>query len=402
MPDTKLSALTAVTNPVVGTDTLYLVRAGASYKTTVADLPASGGDVATDAIWNAAGDLVQGTGANTAARLAIGTAGQYLKVNAGATAAEWAAVAGGGDMVLADVQTVTGAKTFGGAGAVGKLKIAGTTSGSTILDATAVAGAGTVTLPTTGTLATLAGSENLSNKTFTTGNALGTPDSGTLTSCTGLPAAGVVGTALVAAAIGTTVQAYDADLTTYAGITPSANIQTFLGAADYAAMKTQLALTIGTNVQAYDADLTTWAGVTPGTGVATALAVNNNAAGGYSPIDGTATLTNKRITKRVVTASDATSITPNSDNADITYQANTQAVGTLTIAADGGTPTNGQPWVLKLKSTNIQTFSWNAIFAGGTVALPTASSGSSKFDYYSFIYDSATPKWHFVGNALGF
>lgn len=36
---------------------------------------------------------------------------------------------------------------------------------------------------------------------------------------------------------------------------------------------------IGTTVQAYDADLTTWAGVTPGTGVATALAVNVGTAG---------------------------------------------------------------------------------------------------------------------------
>ena len=59
-----------------------------------------------------------------------------------------------GDMILASAQTVTGAKTFGAAGAVGKLKVAGTTSGSTIIDATAVAGSGTVTLPTSGTLAT--------------------------------------------------------------------------------------------------------------------------------------------------------------------------------------------------------------------------------------------------------
>ena len=74
---------------------------------------------------------------------------------------------GVGDMVLASVQTVTGAKTFGSAGAVGKLIIAGATSGTTILDATAVAGAGTVTLPTTGTLATLAGVEAFTNKTLT-------------------------------------------------------------------------------------------------------------------------------------------------------------------------------------------------------------------------------------------
>lgn len=77
--------------------------------------------------------------------------------------------------------------------------------------------------------------------------------------------------------IGTDVQAYDADLTTYAGIPPSANVQTFLGAANYAAMKTQLALTIGTNVETWDADLDTWAGITPGTGVGTFLATPSSA-----------------------------------------------------------------------------------------------------------------------------
>lgn len=38
---------------------------------------------------------------------------------------------------------------------------------------------------------------------------------------------------------------------------------------------------IGTTVQAYDADLTTWAGVTPGTGVTTALAVNVGSSGAF-------------------------------------------------------------------------------------------------------------------------
>ncbi|KAF0180456.1 MAG: hypothetical protein FD161_886 [Limisphaerales bacterium] len=42
--------------------------------------------------------------------------------------------------------------------------------------------------------------------------------------------------------IGTHVQAYDADLTTWAGISPSANVQTLLGAADYAAFRSSLGL----------------------------------------------------------------------------------------------------------------------------------------------------------------
>ena len=64
------------------------------------------GDLITQTIWNqdlvanqqasvpdlftTAGDLVYATAADTAARLAIGTANQFLRVNSGATAPEWA------------------------------------------------------------------------------------------------------------------------------------------------------------------------------------------------------------------------------------------------------------------------------------------------------------------------
>lgn len=109
------------------------------------------------------------------------------------------------------------------------------------------------------------------------GGALGTPSSGTLTNATGLPAAGVTGTALVSAAIGTTVQAYDAQLADIAGLTPTDNGVIIGNGLNFvvesgATLKTSLGLTIGTDVQAYDADLTTWAGVTPGAGVTTFLA----------------------------------------------------------------------------------------------------------------------------------
>jgi hypothetical protein len=46
--------------------------------------------IATDPIWAAAGDLVQGTGNDTAAVLSLGAANLKLFVNAGATAPEWA------------------------------------------------------------------------------------------------------------------------------------------------------------------------------------------------------------------------------------------------------------------------------------------------------------------------
>lgn len=82
--------------------------------------------------------------------------------------------ASGTAMTLGNAETVTGAKTFGSAGAVGKLKIAGTTSGSTILDATAAA-SGTLTLPAaTDTLVGKATTDELTNKTLTASVGKGT------------------------------------------------------------------------------------------------------------------------------------------------------------------------------------------------------------------------------------
>lgn len=68
---------------------------------------------------------------------------------------------------------------------------------------------------------------------------------------------------LLASGLGSITQPYNANLTTWAGLAPSANAQSLVTAADYSAMRTLLGLVIGTNVQAYDADLSTWAGLTP-------------------------------------------------------------------------------------------------------------------------------------------
>lgn len=54
------------------------------------DATSASDSVAADSIWDVAGDLAVGTGADTAARLAKGTALQTLRVNSGATALQWA------------------------------------------------------------------------------------------------------------------------------------------------------------------------------------------------------------------------------------------------------------------------------------------------------------------------
>lgn len=130
--------------------------------------------------------------------------------------------ASGTAMTLGNAETVTGVKTFGAAGNVGKLKVAGTTSGSTTIEATAVAGTTTLTLPAaTDTLVGKATTDVFTNKSISLGTNtvtatsaqmvtaisdetgsglavfatspvlttpnLGTPSAATLTNATGLP-----------------------------------------------------------------------------------------------------------------------------------------------------------------------------------------------------------------------
>ena len=106
---------------------------------------------------------------------------------------------------------------------------------------------------------------------------------------------------------------------------------------------------------------------------------------------------------RVVTIANGTSVTINADITDIAIQANTQVAGTLTMNAPTGTSYNGQKLIFRMSSTAVQTFSWNAIFAGSTdLALPTASSGSGLTDYVGFIYNSTSSKWQMLAKVFGF
>jgi len=84
-------------------------------------------------------------------------------------------------------------------------------------------------------------------------------------------------------------------------------------------------------------------------------------------------------------------------------QTNTQSTGTLTINAITGTIVNGQKIMFRLQSNYVQTFAWNAVFAGSNdLGLPTASTGGAKYDYIGFIYNSTAAKWHAISRNFGF
>jgi len=114
-------------------------------------------------------------------------------------------------------------------------------------------------------------------------------------------------------------------------------------------------------------------------------------------------ITGGGIVSRSVSIADGTSVTINADTTDLATQTNTQVAGILTINAPTGTLTNGQKIMFRLQSSNVQTFSWNAVFAGSTdLSLPTASSGSSKYDYVGFIYNTTATKWQILAKNFGF
>ena len=154
----------------------------------------------------------------------------------------------------------------------------------------------------------------------------------------------LAGTALQPAAIGVSVQAYDTDLTTWAGLTPSANAQSLVTAADYAAMKTLLSLNNVDN-----------------TSNATERAA-------------TATLTNKRITPRVTTITSSGTPTVNTDNCDIVNITALAAAITSMTTNLTGTPSIGDVLVFQIKDDGTaRAITWGASFTAKGVALPTTT-----------------------------
>jgi len=106
-------------------------------------------------------------------------------------------------------------------------------------------------------------------------------------------------------------------------------------------------------------------------------------------------LTNKRITKRVVSIASSATPTPNGDITDI-YTVTALAEAAV-FAAPTGTPQNGQTLLIRIKDNGTaRALSWNAIYrAGVDIALPTTTV-LSKTLYVGFVYNSTDTKWDLV------
>jgi len=136
----------------------------------------------------------------------------------------------------------------------------------------------------------------------------------------------------------------------------------------------------------------TW--TTTGSGVVTALGNSTNSSGGFTTIDGTATLTNKRINPRVSATSSASSLTPDISAYD--EYAYTALSSSLTINAPTGSPVDGNKLIFRiLDNGSSQSLSWNGTYTVIGVTLPTATT-ASKTTYVGCIYNANNSRWDVV------
>jgi hypothetical protein len=139
------------------------------------------------------------------------------------------------------------------------------------------------------------------------------------------------------------------------------------------------------------------AGNTSGTGsfaLTTGAALSGPSTTGTD--SGTEVFQNKYLTPRQIAQADATSITANAGTTDIATQVNTQAGGTLTLNAPTGGVTDGQKLILRIKTTNAQTYSFNAAFRFSTTTVAPTTIAAGKTDYIGCIWNGTDAKWDVV------
>jgi hypothetical protein len=125
--------------------------------------------------------------------------------------------------------------------------------------------------------------------------------------------------------------------------------------------------------------------VTPNLGTPSTL-ILTNASG---------TLSGVRTNPRVTTVGSGTSFACNIDNSDDCLMVQTGAAGNVDFAAPGGTPVDGNTLLYRLRCTNAQTLTFNAVFvASADVPFPTScAADTTKETYVGVKYIQAIAKW---------
>ena len=349
------------------------------------------------------------------------------------------------DVAILGANTFTGVQTLTSATpqlilgvnttTLGSIKLFGNTSGDATIQPAAVAGTATViTLPAvTSTLATLAGTETLTNKTLTSPTlvtpALGTPASGVMTNVTGVPAAAILAGSFGAGAyvISTSLQAATLEVGHATDTTLSRS------AAGILAVEGVVIPSISSTDALSNKTLTAPKLVSGGfiadangnellIGVTTASAVNevtltNAATAGAPKLATTGGDTNINLDldskgTGIIRPQHAVvnKVVALTDGANIATDASLGNIFTVTLAGNRtmGNPTNptdGQTIIYKIKqdATGSRTITWGANFRGSTdVALPTLTTTAAYVDYVMFYYNSAVTKWDCLSVNRGF